>query len=160
MASSWIDMVTVFCFMHVVSLPNYLYLYPVPFLFQFQRIKSPTVLISKEISPKNSKKDIKVKPTQSILETRRMTTPEDSFRMYHPSNLSRPHSFHVTSLAEFDQTMQKGTKTLAISPRVLRRWVARKSGTNKSVAHVYFPTSCGESNPMRWVHCGVSVANN
>ena len=79
-----------------------------------------------------------------------MTTPEDAMKLFHPSNLARPHSFHASTVAEFDQTMQKKTvNTLAISPRVLKRWVPRKAGRSKNTVHIYFPRSSQEYNPMR-----------
>lgn len=126
-----------------------------------QRIKNPnsrpSIVVTKEkISSSNSckvKANHKLKPLHSVVDTRRNTSPEDALKGFHPpSNLSRPHSFHTSSrsLAEFDQSMvQKKTNTLAISPRMLKRWVARKSVMNKNFAHVYFPTSLTESNPMR-----------
>ena len=112
----------------------------------------PSIVVSKE-KPCKAKTNHKLKPLHSVVDSRRNTSPEDALKSFHPSNLSRPHSFHASSLAEFDQSMaQKKTNTLAISPRMLKRWVARKSVMNKNFAHVYFPTSSSvESNPMRSV---------
>ena len=124
-------------------------------ILPIQRIKHPnsrpSIVVTKEKSSK-AKDNHKLKPLHSVVDTRRNTSPEDALKSFHPSSLCRPHSFHVSSLAEFDQSMvQKKTNALAISPRMLKRWVARKSVMNKNFAHVYFPTSSSESTPMRSV---------
>lgn len=53
--------------------------------------------------------------------------------------LGRPHSIHADSVAQFDQGMLRKSQALAISPRMLRSWVARKY-MQSNEAFIYFPT--------------------
>ncbi len=53
---------------------------------------------------------------------------------------NRPMSCNLDSLSQFDQSMQRRSNALSISPRMLRSWVARKSSTRSKCVHIYFPT--------------------
>ena len=55
---------------------------------------------------------------------------------------------------QFDQTMQRKSSVLSISPRMLSRWVSRKISLQSDRAHIYFPTAtCGPFGMPKYVHC-------
>lgn len=62
--------------------------------------------------------------------------------------LDRPLSCNLDSISEFDQSMQRKSHALSISPRMLRSWVARKSTTQTSKVRIYFPTNSAPSFDM------------
>ena len=61
----------------------------------------------------------------------------------------RPLSCDFDSISAFDQNMQRKSHALSISPRMLRRWVARKtiSQASEGRAHIYFPTTTTTTTP-------------
>lgn len=106
-------------------------------------IKKPTVIATDTLSNTRQKKRAK---TDGLLTLPNMTSQEPCLRSV--ANGCTTHSIHN----QFDQSMQRKSNVLSISPRMLTRWVTRKMSLQSDRAHIYFPTStCGPFDLTRYV---------
>ena len=118
---------------------------------------SPLLRITKPDKVKKGKKKKEAIPDK----IRRATSPNSFLFKSSSPTLSlgdRPHSFHVASVAEFDQTLQKRSESLSVSPRMLRRWLVQKSSSgNTAMTRIYYPNSAHSFNPPRLVDTHISL---